>query len=170
MYTKMFSADGSQLTRPANTTQYAANDSISDNATVGSVTALVADCADSSNQPVCIEEVLIETNDTGIGASGGQIRVHLYRSDPTANSGVKAGDNAAWSNNQAGWVGSLTGTFTAFADGGRARCVPDAGSYIIVTPLTGGKLWFQHQTLSTPTPSANSTVLQTRIKGFQGRT
>lgn len=166
---KIFSATFPQLTRPANATPYSVNDSISDNGTAGSVTAIPVGVADTFDQPICIEEVLVDTNDTGL-AAGCSIRVHLFRSDPTANSGVGGGDNAAWSNKKAGWVGSLTGVFTAFSDGGRARCVPDAGSYILCHPSDGGsKLWVQFQALTAFTPSANSTTLLATVRGFQGR-
>lgn len=168
-YIKLFDAPFIRLTRPANTTAYSANDSISDSATAGSVTALIAQVADAPDQPLCIEEVIVDTEDTGLAAAI-QIRAHIFRSDPTLNSGVGAGDNSAWSQKKAGWVGSLSGTFIAFSDGGRARLVPDVGSYIICKPYDGsGKLWVQYQTLGAFTPSANSTTLLGAVKGFSGR-
>lgn len=157
------------LTRPANVTAYAVNDSISDNATIGSVTALVATVSDINDDPVYITEIIADTNDTGL-AAGALIRGYLYNSNPTAGSGVKAGDNAAFSNNKAGFVGSFTGSFRAFADGGKARLLPEDGYPVIANPSSGGlNLWVQYQTLSIFTPSANSTTIDGRIKGVQGR-
>jgi hypothetical protein len=166
---RMFEAAFTTLTRPANATPYSANDSISNNATAASVTALSATPGDTSNDPLCITEVLMATTDTGLGA-GVQIRAWLYNSDPTASTGVGGGDNAAFSNKQAGFIGSCSGTFRAFSDGGKARLVPDEGSYIVSTPLSGGTtVYIQYQTLGAFTPSASSTTLIGTVRGFQGR-
>jgi hypothetical protein len=157
------------LTRPTNTTPYAANDSISDSATAGSVTALSATVSDTSDDPVCISEIMVDTTDTGLG-NGTSIRAYLFRADPTASSGVGAGDNVAYSNKRNGYVGSFSGVFRLFSDGGGARLVPDEGSFVIASPSTSGTtLWIQFQTLAIFTPSANSTTLTARAKGFQGR-
>lgn len=159
------------LTRPANTTAYAVSDSISDNATAGSVTALSATLSDVNDAPILISEVIVDTNDTGIGAATTTLRAYLYNSDPTANSGVGAGDNATFSNKRAGLIGTLSGSFVAMSDGGKARLVPDAGSFIIANPTSGAKtLFIQYQIIAgTPTPSANSTTLIGTLKGIQGR-
>src|SRR6185503_2896796 len=71
------------LTRPANTTAYAAGDSISDNATAGSVTALPATASDVNDAPMVLTHLKLETTDTGFG--GQTIRAYVYNSDPTAN-------------------------------------------------------------------------------------
>ena len=166
---EMFSAVFSTLTRPANTTAYLANQSISDNATAGSVTALSASPSDTNDDPICITEILVDTNDTGL-AAGIQIRAWLYNSDPTANSGVGGGNGATFSNKRAGFIGSCSGTFRAFSDGGKARLVPDEGSYIVSVPTSGAKtIFIQYQTLAGFTPSAVSTTLIGTARGFQGR-
>jgi hypothetical protein len=127
--------------------------------------------ADVNDEPVTIERLRLTTEDTGI--RGKAVRVFLYRSDPTADTGVVAGDNAAFSNKRAGFVGSLSGTFSAvtgaFSDGAVACLVPDQGSRIIATPGTGARtLWWQLQTLEDFTPSANSTTFTPTVEGFQG--
>ena len=161
-----FDVELQAITRPANTTAYSANDSVSDNATAGSVSALVVRNIGNANQLVWVEEVKLDTNDTGL-ANGTSVRVHLFTQDPTLNSGVQAGDNAAWANKKSGWAGSLTGTFILMNDGGMARCVPEAGNFIVVR-LKGRDpcLWWQLQTLAGFTPSANSTIIQGAVKGF----
>lgn len=165
---RAFSATFSTLTRPANTTAYAANDSISDNTTAGSVTALVATVSDTNDDPVLISGLLVDTTDTGL--QGVTIRAYLYNSDPTASSGVGGGDNAAFSNKRAGFIGSLSGTFRTFSDGAKARLVPDEGSFIIAKPESGGqRFWVQYQTLQGFTPSANSTTLIGTLNGEQRR-
>lgn len=157
-------------TRPANTTAYTANDSISNNGTAGSVTATSVTVSDLNDAPVDLTEILLDTDDTGPGTAGATIRLHIFNSDPTASSGVGAGDNAAWSNKKAGWVGSFSGTMRAFSDGSRGVLIPDEGTLRIANPVSGAKtLYYQLQTLTAFTPSANSTVFTPRFKGFQGR-
>jgi hypothetical protein len=156
------------LTRPANTTAYAANDSVSDNATAGSVTPLPVTVSDTNDDPVDITEILLDSTDTGFG--GVPVRVHLFNSDPTASSGVGAGDNVAWSQKKAGWVGSFSGTMIAFSDGSRGVLTPDGPAVKLASVESGGKkLWWQLQTLGAATPSASSTVFTPRFKGYQGR-
>lgn len=165
---RFFATVFSTLTRPANTTAYTANDSISDNATAGSVTALSATVSDTNDDPICLERIRVVSTDTGLANKN--VRVWLFNSDPTASTGVGAGDNAAYSNKMAGFVGTMSGTFRAMSDGSVACLVPDEGSRIICNPSTGAKLiYIQFQTLSDFTPSANSTTLIARAEGFQGR-
>jgi hypothetical protein len=162
------SATVTTLTRPANTTPYTALDSISNNATPGSVTALSAVVADAVNDPVSIRALLVHTTDTGL-ANGVAIRAYIYNSDPTASSGVQAGDNAAFSNKKAGLVGTMSGAFRLMFDGGVARLVPDDGQEIICKPTTGAQtLYVQYQTLGAFTPSANSTTLIGTFSGEHG--
>jgi hypothetical protein len=166
----MFNVAGTTLMRPANTTAYSANDSISDNGTAGSVTALSVTVSDANDAPVIINEIRVDSTDTGLGTAGAQVRVHVYQQDPTASSGVGGGDNAAFSNKRGGWIGSFSGTMRLFSDGSMGVLVPDEGSVRICNPVSGAKtLYFQFQTLTAFTPSANSTTLIARFKGWQGR-
>lgn len=165
-----FSVACTQLVRPASTTAYSVNDSISNNATAGSVTALSATVSDTNDDPVIITSILVDTNDTAIGAAGIGLRVYLYNADPTASSGVVGGDNAAFSNKKNGFVATFSGTFRAFSDGGRARLVPDEGSYVIAKPTSGAKTFYvQHQILSATGNPTASTTLDTTINGQQLR-
>lgn len=165
--TKFIVATASALTRPANQTPYTANDAVSDNGTAGSVTAKSVTLSDVNDDTVTIERVRLATNDTG--AQGKAFRMYLYNSDPTASSGVSGGDNAAFSNKQAGFIGTLSGTFTTFSDGGVAVLVPDAGARIITTPTSGARtVFWQLQTLDAFTSSANSTTFTPTFEGFQG--
>ena len=166
-----FSVAGATLTRPANTTAYAIGDSVSDNATAGSVTALTTnDLSDTNDIPVTVMEILLDSTDTGPGTAAIQIRLHLFNSNPTSSSGVVGGDNAAWSNKKAGWVGAFSGTMTAFSDGSKGVLVPDAGTARIALPVSGAKnMYYQLQTLGAFTPSANSTTFIPRFIGYQGR-
>src|SRR6185503_10818913 len=91
---KAFVAAFTTLTRPANTTAYTALDSISDNATAGSVTALSATVSDTNDDPIFVNEILVSSTDTGL--AGKRIRAYLFNSDPTSSTGVGGGDNAAY--------------------------------------------------------------------------
>lgn len=165
----VFSAAFTTLTRPANTTAYSAGDSISDNATAGSVTALSATVSDTNDDPVLLSSLTVDTNDTGL-AAGIAIRAWLYNADPTASTGVGGGDNAAFSNKRNGFIGSMSGTFRAFSDGGKARLVPDEGNYILAKPTSGAKTFYvQYQALAGFTPSAASTTLIGTLVGEQRR-
>lgn len=170
-WSRAINAPFTVLTRPANATPYTTNDSISNNATAGSVTALVATVADVNDAPLIMTHVALDTNDTGLG--GKTVVAYVYRSDPTLNSGVGGGDNAAFSNKRAGLVGVFIGTMRAMSDGAYGILTPvlEAGiNHYVCAPESGGKrLWVQYQTGSDFTPSANSTTLSGRIKGFQGR-
>lgn len=182
MSNKVFVAAFSTLTRPANQTPYAAGDSISDNATAGSVTALSATVSDTNDDPIFISEILVSSTDTGL--AGKRIRAYLFNSDPTASSGVGAGDNAAYSQKKAGYIGSFSGVLeTGFSDGTVGRLVPSfndsatapvpnasAGGFVAVKPTSGAKtLFIQYQTLDIFTSSAVSTTIIGTARGWQAR-
>lgn len=164
---RLIVAVATTLTRPANVTAYTALDSISDNATAGSVTALPVTVSSTNDAPIRIDKIGVVTTDTGL--AGKSIAVHVFNSDPTASSGVGAGDNAAWSNKKAGYLGRFSGSFRTLSDGAHATLVPDEGSSLICLPGSGAKtLWIQFQTLNDFTPSANSTTLIATLRGVQG--
>lgn len=180
--TRAISAAFTTLTRAANTTAYTALDSISDNATAGSVTALTGTFSDVNDDPIFISEILINSTDTGL--AGKRVRAYLYNSDPTASSGVVAGDNVAFSNKKAGYIGSFSGVLeTGFSDGTVGRLVPSyadgaaasapnaaAGGFIVTKPTSGAKtLFIQYQAVDGFTPSANSTTIIGTARGWQGR-
>ena len=177
-----FEAVFTTLTRPANTTAYSALDSISNNATAGSVTALSATVSDTNDDPITITELLVSSTDTGL--AGKRLRAYLYNSDPTASTGVGAGDNSAFANKKAGYIGSLSGLMeSGFSDGTVGRLVPTyadgsssptphapAGGFIVTKPVSGAKtLYVQYQAVDVFTPSANSTTIIGTVRGFQGR-
>lgn len=164
---KFLQVDASTLTRPANTTAYTANDAVSNNATAGSVTAQTASFSAIADHPVTIDRVRVRSTDTGV--AGKAFRVYLFNSDPTASTGVGGGDNAAWSQKLAGFIGSMSGVFRTFSDGAVALMVPDEGARIIAKPGSGvTTIWLLFQTLEAFTPSANSTTFIATLEGMQG--
>lgn len=182
MSPRAFAVAFSMLTRPPNTTAYSALDSISDNATAGSVTALTASVSDTNDDPLTLTEILISSTDTGL--AGKRIRAYLFNSDPTASTGVGGGDNAAYSQKKAGYIGSFSGVLeSGFSDGTVGRLVAtfadgaaagtphaQAGGFVVAKPTSGAKtLFIQYQAVDGFTPSANSTTIIGTIRGFQGR-
>jgi hypothetical protein len=172
-----FSVAFSTLTRPANATPYTAGDSISDNATVGSVSPLSAIVSDTNDDPIFIADIRIDSTDTGLTSK--RLRAYVFNSDPTASTGVVAGDNAAYSNKKAGYVGTFVGTLEpAFSDGVVGRLVPSfrdtnytpAGGFVVTKPSSGGRtLWIQYVAEEGFTPSGNSTTITGTVRGWQAR-
>ncbi len=157
-------ATSAAMTRATNTTAYSQNDSISNSATAGSVTANPVTISSTNDAPVQITGLELVVNDTAFG--GTAIRMLLFNSDPTANSGVVAGDNVAYSNKNAGYVGSLAGLMTIFSDGTRGVLMPETDMSAVPVETGGKRLWWQLQILSSSgTPTASSTFTPT----FYGR-
>jgi len=166
---KGLSATFATLTRPANTTPYSQLDSISDNATAGSVTALVSgNFSDTNDAPVWLTHVEIKSTDTGL--NGKTIRAYVFNSNPTSSSGVGAGDNATYSNKQAGLVAVFIGQMASgISDGAAGNLTPESGvPGVMALPASGARtFWVQYQTVDGFTPSANSTQLIGKICGLQ---
>src|ERR1035437_2760799 len=165
---RILSVAASAYTRPANTTPYTGGDAVSNNATAGSVTAVSFSLSDTNDDPITIDRLRLLSTDTGV--QGKNFRAWFFNSDPTASTGVGGGDNTAWSQKQAGFIGSMSGNFRIFSDGAGAVLTPDEGMRIITTPVSGAKTIFMLlQTLDAFTPSANSTTFTGTVEGFQGR-
>lgn len=166
---KAISAAFATLTRPADTTPYTALDSISNHATAGSVTALVsANFSDTNDAPVFITHIEVKSTDTGLNNK--TIRARVFRSDPTASSGVGAGDNATYSNKQAGLVASFIGTMqSGISDGAAGTLVPSNGNPgVVAYPVSGARTFYvQYESVDGFTPSANSTQLTGTLYGLQ---
>jgi hypothetical protein len=160
--TKFIEAVAATMTRPNDTTAYTANDAVANSTTAGSVTPFSFTMSDVNDDLVTIERLRLITTDTG--AAGKALRMWLFRASPT----VGSGDNAAFSNPRATFIGSLSGTMRTFSDGSGGIFVPDEGSRIITLPTSGAKTVFGLlQVLEALTPVAQSTWIAT-MEGFQG--
>jgi hypothetical protein len=150
-----FQAVGTALTRTTGTVNYVNQNSISNSATAGSVTALPVTIALFNDQPFILDSIRLDTGDTGAG--GKMFRIHLFQSDPTASSGVVGGDHATWNNKRAGYLGSFSGVLKTLSDGGSGRFAPDEGGDWTMYPATSAQtLWWQLQALGDFTPVASS--------------
>jgi hypothetical protein len=169
-FPKLVNAAAAAMTRPANTTAYAAGDAVSNNATPASVTPISFAAADIVDAPVMVTHLEIQSTDSGPAAAGATFEAWLFNSDPTANAGVGGGDNAAFAQKQAGFVGRLSGSFMAASDGSMAMLTPVDGSFVGARPLAGGTtLYALLKTLTAFTPSANATTFTCTLRGIQGR-
>jgi hypothetical protein len=157
------------LTRPANTTPYTAGDSISDNATAGTVTANISgNVSDANDVPVWLTHLEVKSTDTGL--NGKTVRAYVYNSNPISSSGVGGGDNAAFSNKQAGLVACFIGTLqSGISDGAAGNLTPESGvPGVVAYPATGARtFWVQYQAVDGFTPSANSTTIIGKLRGLQ---
>ena len=164
-------AAASPYIRPANTTAYSANDAVSNNATAANVNPITFAASHILNAPLVISRIRVLSTDTGPGTASATFEMWLFNSDPTANSGVGGGDNAAFSQKQAGFIGIMSGVFASSSDGSIATMIPDDGApYIITTPPSGSRtLYGLLKTLTAFTPSANSTTFNAVLEGIQGQ-
>lgn len=138
---------------------------MSNHATAGNVIALKADIASHNDQPVELRKITLVCNDLGFANCA--IAMHLFSSDPTANTGVQAGDNAAYSNKGAGYLGRFEGYFRSFSDLLHATLIPSEGEGLILKPAAGTqRIWFQYQVL---TAGAAMTASSTLTPTFRGR-
>ena len=167
---KLINASATAMTRPANTTAYSAGDAVSNNATAGSVTPISFTASDLADAPVALTHLEFLSSDAGPGTAGATFEAWLFNSDPTAGSGVGGGDNAAFSQKQAGFIGRMQGTFIAASDGSMAVLTPVEGTFIATRPASGGTtIYALLKTLTAFTPSANSTTFTGTLRGVQGR-
>jgi hypothetical protein len=159
----------STITRPANTTAYAALDAVSNNATAGSVTAASATVSDANDNPVILHSLLIHTTDTGF--KNKTMRVFAFNADPTSSTGIVGGDNAAYSTKNGSFIGSFVGTFRGeFTDGAAGIFTPEDAQLIATLPTSGAAtIYFLLETLDAATPSANSTTFIITVRAFQSR-
>lgn len=146
------------FTRPANTTQYAANDLVANDATAGSVVVPeFAGLGISQGRGVSVHSIVMrKTSNTLTDA---QFRVHLFTKLPT----VANGDNGALSiaTSGDGWVGSLSGLLTRIAvlpANAKANGIltPDDGRASVDAVLESGatSLWALVEALDTYTPAS----------------
>jgi hypothetical protein len=166
---RLITATAGTMTRPANTTAYAALDAVSNNATAGSVTAISATVSDVNDAPIILHSLLIHTTDTGF--KNKTMRVFAYNADPTSSTGIGGGDNAAFATKKGQFIGSFVGTFRGeFSDGAVGTFTPEDAQLVVSTPVSGAAtMHFLLETLDAATPSANSTTFITTVRGFQGR-
>lgn len=127
-------ASGS-VTRPADTTAYAAGDLVANSTAAGSVTPIsftVGRGSSGSSATGLIRRARLRK--TGTSVTNAIFRLHLYSASP----GVTNGDNGAWlSDNAANYIGAIDFLVDkAFSDGAAGNGVPLVGSELFFTGQT----------------------------------
>jgi hypothetical protein len=145
------------ITRPANTTAYAANDVIGD---VSEAMLMFANVAKANGYGVAILGVRVQTNDTGL--AGKNLLLHFYNSALTSviadnQPFIMADDNAEKRE------GSLN---VRFGSGIMAKVGQNIDERIVLNPVARG-VGLVAVTTEGFTPSANSTWIKLYIKYLQ---
>jgi hypothetical protein len=113
--------------RPADSTTYASGDLVANSTTAASVVPLSLALARVTGGTGLIVRARLKKTSTGI--TNAVFRVHFYRDDPSASSGITNGDNGAWLTKEANHVGSIDITmdkvFSDFAKGSGVPKVSD---------------------------------------------
>lgn len=148
----------STLTRPADTTAYAAGDSIASSTTAGSVVVPSVTVARVAAGSLMVRRVRLSTNKaSGWGAV--VLRVTFWAAAPT----YAVGDNAAYaaasvSTGGAGYLGQCDVTLTQWGDAASGIGVPAVGSEIGLKLASGQVIYWDLQVVSgTPTPASGQT-------------
>jgi hypothetical protein len=146
-------ANSQAITRPADTTAYAANDLVANNTTAGSVVYTAITIAWESAAPVMIPRLRLFSNHT-TGLAGVAFNVRLWSSAPAYTNG----DNGAYAitTGAANHVAKFQGTFEQFTDGAFAECALLAGDFLTHVPSSTTIVW-DLQTLTAFTPQSGKT-------------
>ena len=141
-----------EITRPANTTVYTANDVIADT----SATFIpFTNVSKAMGTGVRIGRVRIQTNDTGF--AGKKFNIHLYREAPTF-----IADNAAFVIDYANASKRLGAIPIVMGAGNMSTVGMNDWNCIVANPV-GRDIYFIIETVDGGTPSANSTKFQLTI-------
>lgn len=144
----------STVTRPANTTAYAINDLVANNATAGSVTPLSFTISPSA---AVIRRLRVKFSDETVAVPP-TIRVWLFDASPT----VTNGDNGVFAATLTNSIGYVD---VDLANVGSDDIVGWASTDI---PVTVGTCYGLLQTLTAFTPINNSSTLTVTIWGLNG--
>jgi hypothetical protein len=126
------------FTRPADTNVYASGDLVANSVTAASVVPLSFTMARINDASGMIRRVRLKISGTVI--TNASFRIHFYRNDPSASSGIANGDNGVWSTKEAGYLGSCDVTVDkAFTDAAEGVGIPNNGTEINFIPTSGAQ-------------------------------
>lgn len=147
----------SVLTRPADTTAYAANDLIATSTTAGSVSVKSFAIATSAGGAI-LARLRLATNVT-TGWGGVSISVNLWSTAPTYTNG----DNGAYAvaTGAAGWLGNFQFALTQFADGAVGAAQLVGANEIALSLSSGTSVFWDMQVLTVATPISGQTFTLT---------
>lgn len=123
----MITPSGS-FTRVADMNAYASGDLVAQSTTAGSCSAVALRMKPrTADGTTTIRRVRLKKSGTTI--TNASFRVHFYDTNPTSS--IANGDNAAWSTNYSGYLGSVDVTLDkAFVDSSSGIGVPNTGTEI----------------------------------------
>ena len=143
------------ITRPANTTAYAANDVIGD---VSGSLSKILNAVKQVGYPAVIRSILAVTNDTGL--AGKTVELFALKNAVTA-----IADNAAFTLSAANWL-NVKGTATlVFGTGIKATLAENKYCDIDIFPADKN-IGIIPVTIEGFTPSANSTYIELKISVY----
>lgn len=156
------------VTRPADTTAYAALDLIANSTTAGSVVPLAFDIARFAGEAVRIERVRLRKS--GAVLTNASFRVHFFGAAPVpsvGDNGVLEASNVYALADVVGLAGSIDITMDkAAAAGARGVGVPTTGTGITLTPASGTTIYALIQAVGAYTP-ASGEVFTVVIEGMR---
>lgn len=127
---------GGTFTTPAGVTAYSIGDLIANSATAGSVVPITVAAARAADKTGMVRRARVKTVDTG--AAGATVRVHLYKDDPSASSGITNGDNGVWLTKEANYIGAFDVILDKhFSDQEKGVGAPLIGSELNFDPSSG---------------------------------
>lgn len=132
---------GGTFTRPADTNAYAVGDLVANTTTASAVAAIPVAAARVNGGTGRITRARLKKS--GAPLTNAQFRVHIYRDDPAASSGITNGDNGAWLTKEANYLGAFDITLDrAFSDGAKGLGVPTTGPFIAFDTAAGSQLLY----------------------------
>jgi hypothetical protein len=140
-----FSSGQVSFTRPANTTPYTSGQLVANSTTAGSVVPLQPIVMTNPLWSSSIRRVRLQKSTTSV--SGAQFRVHFWRDDPTASTGLTNGDGGALLVKRqgafayAGFVELDMAQVPIFSDGAAATGTPAQGQEILIKSAGSGLIY-----------------------------
>lgn len=132
---------GGSFSRPANTTAYASADLVANSTTAGSVAAVQVTAARVNAGTGRITRAKLKKS--GTTTTNASFRVHLYRDDPAAASGITNGDNGAFLTKEANYLGAFDITVDrAFSDAAIGVGAPVLGPFISFAAAAGSQILY----------------------------
>ena len=157
------------FSRPADTNVYAIGDLVANSTTAASVVALSWTVAIAATTQLLatflIRRARLKKSNNGI--ANASFRLHLYGTDPAAASGILGGDNAAWSVNDATWLGHFDfGSMIQHRDCAQAYASPASGAEIAHALSSGQAIRGLLEARGVYTP-ASAEVFTVELEVFQ---
>jgi hypothetical protein len=146
----------STLTRPADTTAYAANDLIASSTTAGSIVVPSFAIANAAGGAIIPRMRLSTTATTGWGTT---LTVTLWSAAPTYTNG----DNGAYAvaTGAAGRLAAFSCTLTQYGDGAAGSCVITSGNALVLKLASGTAVYWDLQATAAATPISGQTFTLT---------